>query len=271
MVAGVPVDWSAVAGLSGAEARTLVRAGGWRQRTVGMAQGWVQANLVVLPAAQAADFQQFCERNAQACPVLDVTAPGSPEPRRVAAGADLRTDAPRYRVYRNGVVAEEADTLLPYWRDDLVGFVLGCSFTFEAALARAAIPLRHMELGLTAPMYVTNRPCEAAGPFQGPLVVTMRPVPEERVERARAVTARFPRAHGAPVHVGDPAALGIADLARPEWGDAVPVPAGDVPVFWACGVTPQAAAEAARLDLMLTHAPAHMFVTDLRVEDLEDG
>jgi uncharacterized protein YcsI (UPF0317 family) len=168
-------------------------------------------------------------------------------------------------------VAEEVDSLLPYWRDDLVGFVLGCSFTFEAALARAGIPLRHMEQGLTAPMYVTNRPCEPAGPFAGPLVVTMRPVPAALVERARAVTARFPRAHGAPVHVGDPAALGIGDLARPEWGDAVPVPVGDVPVFWACGVTPQAAAEAARLDLMLTHAPAHMFVTDLRVEDLEDG
>jgi uncharacterized protein YcsI (UPF0317 family) len=271
MAASVPVDWSAVAGLSGPEARALVRAGGWRQKTVGMAQGWVQANLVVLRAAYAADFQQFCERNAQACPVLDVTERGSPEPRQVAAGADLRTDAPRYRVYRDGAVAGETDTLLAYWRDDLVGFVLGCSFTFEAALAGAGIPLRHMELGLTAPMYVTNRPCEPAGPFAGPLVVTMRPVPERLIEQARAVTARFPRAHGAPVHVGDPAALGIADLARPEWGDAVPVPRGDVPVFWACGVTPQAAAEAARLDLMLTHAPAHMFVTDLRVEDLEDG
>ncbi|HEY7065879.1 MAG TPA: putative hydro-lyase [Chloroflexota bacterium] len=271
MTAGVPVDWSAVAGLSGAEARALIRGGRWRQKTVGMAQGWVQANLVVLPAAYADDFQRFCERNSQACPVLDVTAPGSAEPRRVAPGADLRTDAPHYRVYRGGALAGEADTLHDYWRDDLVAFVLGCSFTFEAALARAGIPLRHMELGLTAPMYVTDRPCVPAGLFQGPLVVTMRPVPEALVERARAVTARFPRAHGAPVHVGDPAALGIADLARPEWGDAVPVPPGDVPVYWACGVTPQAAAEAARIDLMLTHAPAHMFITDLRVEDLEDG
>src|SRR5690349_4507345 len=146
MAAGVPVDWSAVAGLSGPEARALVRAGGWRQRTVGMAQGWVQANLVVLPAAYAAEFERFCARNAQACPVLDVTAPGSAEPRHVAPGADLRTDAPRYRVYRHGALAEEVDTLKPYWRDDLVGFVLGCSFTFEAALAAAGIPLRHMEL-----------------------------------------------------------------------------------------------------------------------------
>ncbi len=271
MAAGVPVDWSAVAGLSGAEARARIRAGGWHQKTVGMAQGRVQANLVILPAAQAGEFQRLCERNAQACPVLDVTEPGSAEPRRVAPGADLRTDVPRYRVYRGGTVAAEVDSLVPYWRDDLVAFVLGCSFTFEAALARAGIPLRHMELGLTAPMYVTNRACLPAGPFQGPLVVTMRPVPAGLVERASAVTARFPRAHGAPVHVGDPAALGIADLARPEWGDPVPVPAGDVPVFWACGVTPQAAAEAARVELMLTHAPAHMFITDLRVEDLEDG
>lgn len=265
------VDWSEVAHLTGAEARARIRAGQWRTKTVGMARGRVQANLVVLPRAFAPDFQRFCEANGQACPLLDVTEPGSAEPRRVAPGADVRTDVPRYRVYRDGAVAAEVASLEPYWRDDLVAFLLGCSFTFEAALARAGVPLRHMELGLTAPMFVTNRACQPAGVFRGPLVVTMRPVPDALVERARAVTARFPRAHGAPVHVGDPAALGIADLGRPEWGDALPIRPDEQPVFWACGVTPQAAAEAARIELMLTHAPAHMFITDLRVDDLEEG
>lgn len=265
------IDWSEVTHLTGAEARARIRAGRWRQKTVGMARGWVQANLVVLPQAAAPAFHRFCLANWRACPLLDVTAPGSPEPRDVAPGADLRTDAPRYCVYEHGVLTAEVDSLVPYWRDDLVGFVLGCSFTFEAALAEAGIPLRHLELGLTAPMYITNRPCVPAGAFRGPLVVTMRPVPAALVERARAVTARFPRAHGAPVHAGDPAALGIADLARPDWGDPLPLRAGEVPVFWACGVTPQAAALAARVELMLTHAPAHMFITDLRVEDLDDG
>jgi uncharacterized protein YcsI (UPF0317 family) len=265
------IDWSEVAGLTGAEARARIRAGRWRNKTVGMAQGTVQANLVVLPRAYADDFARFCQANGQACPLLDVTEAGSPEPRQVAPGADVRTDVPRYRVYRDGAVADEVESLVPYWRDDLVAFLLGCSFTFEAALARAGVPLRHMELGLTAPMYVTDRPCESAGVFRGPLVVTMRPVPQELIERASQVTARFPRAHGAPVHVGDPAALGIADLARPQWGDALPIRPGEQPVYWACGVTPQAAAEAARIELMLTHAPAHMFITDLRVDDLEEG
>ena len=271
MAAPAPVDWSEVAHLSGAEARARIRAGGWRQKTVGMARGHVQANLVALPLAYADDFQRYCQRNPQACPLLDVTAPGSPEPRHVAPGADVRVDVPRYRVYQHGVCTADVDSLVPFWRDDLVTFVLGCSFTFEGALQRAGVPLRHMELGRTAPMYRTDRPTEPAGAFRGPLVVTMRPVPAPLVDLASRVTARFPRAHGAPVHVGDPEELGIRDLARPDWGDPLPLSPGDVPVYWACGVTPQAAAEAARLELMLTHAPAHMFITDLRDEDLEDG
>jgi uncharacterized protein YcsI (UPF0317 family) len=257
-----------MARLSGPEARARVRAGLWRRPTAGVAEGRAQANLVVLPAAFAAAFRTFCERNPRPCPLLDVTERGSPVPTRVAPEADLRTDLPRYRVYRDGVLAAEVDDLRGVWRDDFVAFLLGCSFTFEAALARAGVPLRHVELGRNVAMYRTNRACRPAGVFHGPLVVSMRPVPRERVADARRVTARFARAHGGPVHVGDPAALGIADLARPDYGDPVPVRAGELPLFWACGVTPQAVAEAARVPLMLTHAPGHMFVTDLPDEDL---
>ena len=260
-----------MAGISGAEARARVRAGRWRLPTAGVAEGWVQANLVVLPEAFAAEFRAFCTRNAQACPLLDETEAGSPEPRRVATGADLRTDVPRYRVYRDGRVIDEVDSLADLWQPEFVAFLLGCSFTFEAALARAGIPLRHHELRRNVAMYRTNRACVPAGPFAGPLVVSMRPVPEALVATAAQVTGRFPRAHGAPVHVGDPIALGIADLDRPDYGDPLPIRPGETPVFWACGVTPQAAAEAARLPLMLTHAPGHMFITDMRDEELADG
>jgi len=233
-----------------------------------MTRGWVQANLVALPAAYADDFAQFCRLNPRACPLLDVTEVGSPEPARVAPGADLRMDVPRYCIYREGRLVEEVGNLLEVWGPGLVAFLLGCSFTFEAAMGRAGVPLRHIELGSTVPMYRTNRECVPAGPFRGPLVVTMRPIPEHLVARAIEVTSQYPRAHGAPVHVGDPAVLGIPDLDRPDWADPLPMRPGDVPVFWACGVTPQAAAEQARPDLMLTHAPAHMFITDLRDDDL---
>ncbi len=253
--------------MSAAEARALIRSGGWRRPTSGLAPGWAQANLVILPAAQAEEFQRFCELNPRACPLLDVTAPGSFEPAAAAPGADLRRDLPRYRIYRQGVPSADVDDLVDVWRDDFVAFLLGCSFTFEHALLRAGVPLRHQLLGRNVSMYRTNRLCAPAGVFAGPLVVSMRPVAVEQVELVRQLTAQFPRAHGAPIHVGDPAALGIADLSRPDYGDSVPIEPGEVPVFWACGVTPQAAAEAARLDLMITHAPGHMFITDLRETD----
>ena len=256
-----------MARLDGRQARARIRAGLWRRPTAGVADGWAQANLVIVPRAYAADLREFCARNARACPLLDETAPGSPEP-RVAPGADLRTDLPRYRVYRDGVLTQEVDDLSAVWQPDFVAFLLGCSFTFEAALARAGVPLRHVQLGRNVAMYRTNRACQSVGPFAGPLVVSMRPIPEDLVETAVRVTGRFARAHGAPVHVGDPATLGIRDLASPDYGDPLPLQPGETPVFWACGVTPQAAAEAARLPLMVTHAPGHMFITDLRDEDL---
>lgn len=260
-----------VAGLSGAEARALIRAGRWRQTTAGMAVGWEQANLVILPAALADDFHRFCEANPRACPLLDITAPGSPEPRGVAPGADLRVDVPRYRVYRRGALAEEVNDLYQYWRPDFVGFLLGCSYTADAALLRGGVPLRYIEQGTAVGMYRSTRACRPVGPFHGPLVVSMRPIPAALVDQARRITARQVRAHGAPVHVGDPAELGIADLAQPDYGDPLPVAPGEVPMFWACGVTPQAAAEAAGIELMITHAPGHMFVTDMKGEDPADG
>jgi uncharacterized protein YcsI (UPF0317 family) len=221
---------------------------------------------VILPEIDAGDFLLFCQRNPQPCPLIEVTAPGDPVPHVSAPDADLRTDVPRYRVYRDGKAVEEREDLRDIWRPDLVTFLLGCSFTFEAALEEAGFPVRHLQLGCNASMFATNRMCAPAGRFSGPMVVSMRPFAVGAVPRIVEITARYPQAHGAPVHAGDPAALGIVDLSHPDYGDPVPVEPGEVPVFWACGVTPQAVAVRARLPLMITHAPGHMFLTDLRTD-----
>ncbi len=253
------------------EARRQIREGKWRKPTAGLAPGYVQANLVVLPRELAYDVLLFAQRNPKPCPVIEVTDTGSPEPRLSAPGADLRTDIPRYRVYRHGVLAEEVTDLRTAWRQDLVAFLLGCSFTFEAALLRAGIPVRHIEEGKNVPMFRTTLPCVPAGIFQGPLVVTMRPIPSALVPRAVQVSGRYPGVHGAPVHIGDPTTLGIRDLSRPDFGDPVTIRPGETPVFWACGVTPQAVAMQSKPPLLLSHAPGHMFVTDLRDEALAVG
>jgi uncharacterized protein YcsI (UPF0317 family) len=245
------------------EMRARIRSGEWTGPTVGLCDGYYQANLVILPQRLAEDFFLFCERNPGPCPLLESTAPGDFEPRDTAPGADLRTDVPRYRIYRDGALEKEVSDLLPFWSRDLVGFLLGCSFTFDDRLVEAGIPVRHREEGKNVSMYVTDRACAPAGPFHGPLVVSMRPIPVALVGRATELTRKLPLAHGAPVHAGDPRAIGIADLGRPDFGDAVAVGKDEVPVFWACGVTPQAVAMEAKPDLMITHAPGHMFVTDL--------
>lgn len=237
-----------------------------------MASGYAQANLVVLPRKYADDFARFCRLNPGPCPLLEVTEPGNPEPRKVAPGADLRVDLPRYRCFRFGTLEAEVTDLSALWRPDLLGFLLGCSYTFDAALRAAGFRLPHEEAGHVVPTYRTDRLCTASGPFHGPLVVTMRPIPRHRVAEAVAITARYVRAHGAPVHVGDPSTLGIRDLSCPDYGKPVAVADDEVPAFWACGVTPQAAIETAGVDLVLTHAPGHMFITDLKHDDLcEDG
>jgi uncharacterized protein YcsI (UPF0317 family) len=243
--------------------RARIRRGEWTGPTVGCSDGYVQANLVALPQRLAGDFLLFCERNPGPCPLLEVTVPGEFEPRDTAPGADLRTDLPRYRIYRRGELEEEVDDLLRVWNEDLVSFLLGCSFTFDDLLEKAGIPARHREEGRNVSMYVTNRTCAPAGPFKGPLVVSMRPIPSSLVVRVKEITGRLPLAHGAPVHAGDPLSIGIADLSHPDFGDPVTVRADEVPVFWACGVTPQAVAMEAKPELMLTHAPGHMFITDL--------
>jgi uncharacterized protein YcsI (UPF0317 family) len=254
---------------TGAEVRRLARAGELTGPTPGLAAGFVQGNLVVVPREVAFDFLLFCQRNPKPCPLLDVTEPGSAEPRLVAPGADLRTDLPRYRVWRDGELVEEPTDLRRWWRDDLVAFVIGCSFTFENALLEAGVPVRHIEQGRNVPMYRTNIPCRPAGVFRGPLVVSMRPMTPAQAVVATRVCTRFPRAHGVPVHFGDPAAIGIRDVHRPDFGDAVDIRPGETPVFWACGVTPQAVAMEVKPPLLLTHKPGCMFLTDLRDTELE--
>ncbi len=257
-----------VAAMTPAALRQLMRRGELARPTAGMAKGYVQANLAIVPRDLAYDFLLFAQRNPKPCPVLDVTGPGSPEPRLVAPGADLRYDVPKYRIYKNGVLVDEIVNLEKYWRDDLVAFLLGCSFTFETALLAAGVPVRHIEAGCNVPMYITSTACRPAGSFHGNMVVSMRPVPSGQVIKAVQVTSRFPAVHGAPVHIGDPAAIGIRDINRPDFGDPVEIRAGEVPVFWACGVTPQAVAMTAKPEIMITHAPGHMFLCDLRDEDL---
>ena len=245
-----------------AQVRAACRAGTLDRPTSGLADGFVQANLMVVPREAAFDFLLFCQRNPKPCPLVEVVEAGTVEP-RCAPGADLRTDLPRYRVYRDGRLVEERTEVRALWTDDLVAFLIGCSFSFEEALAEAGVPLRHVEACSNVPMYRTGVPTTPAGRFHGPLVVSMRPVPASLVPLAVRVTSRFERVHGAPVHVGEPAALGIADVARPDYGDPVEIRPGELPVFWACGVTPQAAALASRLPFCITHAPGFMFVSDL--------
>lgn len=254
--AGAPQGWT------GAEAWASARGGEWKGPTVGLAEAYAQANLVALPSKHAFDFLLFCQRNPRPCPLLEVLDPGATEP-ACAAGADVRTDLPRYRVWREGRLADEPADVRAVWRDDLVTFLIGCSLSFEGPLAAAGLEVRHVTERRNVPMYRTNRPTRPAGPFRGPLVVTMRPFLPGDVPRAVEITGRVPRVHGAPIHVGEPAALGIGDLTRPDYGDAVTVRRGEVPVFWACGVTPQAALVEARLPFVITHAPGHMLVTDV--------
>lgn len=244
-------------------ARTVIRRGDFTGHTSGLARGYAQANLVVLPADAAKDFLRFCVVNQQSCPLIDITSAGSPEPTYAAPGADLRTDLPRYRVFRHGRLVDEPTDVTAHWRPDLVAFLLGCSFTFEWALADAGLPVAHQLQHVNVPMYVSDRRCEPVAPFDGPTVVSMRPFPSHQIPEVTAVTARFPAMHGAPLHVGDPAALGIARLDQPDFGDAVELAPGDVPVFWACGVTPQVAVQRACPELAIFHDPGHMFITDL--------
>jgi uncharacterized protein YcsI (UPF0317 family) len=256
-------SFDADAAARGAEVRHRFRQGQAAAHTSGLADDLVQANLVLLPSDAAHDFLLFCQRNPRPCPLLAVGDPGSAALPSLATDLDLRSDLPRYRVWRDGEVVDEPANVRALWRDDLVAFAIGCSFSFEWAMRAEGIPIRHLEQGCNVPMYRTNVPTEAAGAFSGPMVVSMRPLKAADAIRAVQITSRFPAVHGAPVHLGDPARIGIADLARPDYGDAVRVAPDEIPVFWACGVTPQAALRQARPPFCITHAPGAMLITDL--------
>ena len=253
-----------VSALSPADARARFREG-LAVPTSGWSAGWTQANLIVVPREQVYDVLLFAQRNPKPCPVLDVTEPG--EVSCSIFDGDLRTDLPGSRVYEHGELVAEVTDVRDVWREDLVAFLVGCSFTFEAALLEAGAPVRHIEVGSNVPMYATTRECRSAGSIGGPLVVSMRPMPADQVATAVRVTSRYPAVHGAPVHVGDPAALGIRDLGSPDFGDPVLVREGEVPVFWACGVTPQAAVMQSRPPFAIGHAPGMMAITDARDSD----
>jgi uncharacterized protein YcsI (UPF0317 family) len=248
--------------------RKKVRKGLWAKPTSGLAPGFAQANLVILDRSLAFDFLLFCQRNPKPCPILEVLGPGEIEPRRTAPGADIRTDVPLYRIWRKGKMEEEVKDIRPYFNTASVSFLLGCSFSFEEALTHAGIPIRNIDEGKNVSMYITNIKCDPAGPFSAPLVVTMRPIRDELVPRAVQITSRYASVHGAPIHIGHEKKIGIKDLGRPDFGDPVTIQKGETPVFWACGVTSTLGALSAKPDLVITHAPGHMFITDVNNESL---
>lgn len=254
-------------GLHPQELRKIVREGRWTGGTEGLARGFAQANLIILPKEVALDFLIFCQRNPKPCPIVEVTDPGSPMITQVA-NADLRTDLPRYSVYKDGQLVDQPSDITSYWRDDLVGFLIGCSYSFEEALLNAGIPLRHQQEDKIVSVYTTNVPCVPAGRFAGPMVVSMRPVKRDQLVRAVQVTSRFPATHGAPVHIGDPSLIGV-DLGKTDFDTGVfELAEDDVPVFWGCGGTPQAVALASKIDFMITHKVGHLFVTDKLSEEI---
>ncbi|WP_337997696.1 putative hydro-lyase [Oleispirillum naphthae] len=265
-----PGDSSSLRSMSAREVRARIRAGAVDAPTAGMADGFMQANLAILPREHAADFLAFCRANPKPCPLLGVSRAGEAGIPGVAEDLDIRTDLCGYRVYRDGRCTDRVSDIAALWRDDLVVFALGCSFSFEHALLHAGLAVRHIDCGCNVPMFKTAIPTMPRGRFSGPLVVSMRPFAPADAIRAICLSDRMPLAHGAPVHFGDPAAIGIADLQSPDYGDAVPVAAGEVPVFWACGVTPQAVLETARLPFAITHDPGHMLITDIRNADVYD-
>lgn len=252
------------ASLSPREVRALIRAGKITGQTAGMCRGYAQANLCILPKEYAYDFLLFAQRNPKPCPILEVSDVGSRALPLTAKGADIATDFPKYRVWKNGELVDEPTDISDIWQQDFVSFLIGCSFSFEGELLDADVPVRHIEEGKNVPMYLTNIPCVPAGIFHGNTVVSMRPIPPSKIARAVTATAAVPRVHGAPIHIGDPAKIGIQDLSKPDFGEAVTIHPGEVPVFWCCGVTPQAAVMAAKPSIAITHAPGHMLITDIK-------
>lgn len=262
------VSYAELLGAKAAEVRAAIRSGAYQGHTAGLAAGKLQCNLAILPEQYALDFLRFCQRNPKPCPIVGVSDSGDPTLPTLGHNIDIRTDVSKYRVFRDGVFSEEVTDISAHWAGDLVTVALGCSFTFENALLRHGIPVRHIESGKNVPMFRSNIDLVPAGKFAGQMVVTMRPIPQAQVAQATEISRRYPQAHGAPIAVGDPAQIGISDLSQPDWGDAVQINPGEVPVYWACGVTPQNVLLDAGLPLCITHSPGHMLIADV-VEDAE--
>jgi len=248
--------------------RGKVREGVWRKSTAGICPGYVQANLVILPKEFALDFTIFCLRNPQPCPILEILEPGDPKVQELATDADIRTDLPQYRIFREGELLEEAENIMEYWENNLVTYLIGCSYTFEEALVRGGIPVRNYLKQKDPGIYISNMACRPAGVFSGPMAVSMRPIPPHLVSRTVQITSRFPKTHGAPVHIGDGVSIGIPDLTRVDFGEVPEIEEGEIPVFWGCGVTPQIVALRSKIPFMITHKPCHMFVADLRIGEV---
>ena len=244
--------------------RLATRANEFNTQTAGQCPGFTQGNLAILPQAYANDFLRFCQLNPKPCPIIGMSEPGHPAIPALGLDIDIRTDIAKYCVFEHGVPSGETADLKTLWRADFVAFVIGCSFSFEEALIEAGIPLRHVEEGRNVAMWTTNIALQNAGPFGGNMVVSMRPMTPANAIRAIQITSRFPNVHGAPVHFGNPGAIGIADINAPDFGDSVKIASDEVPVFWACGVTPQSAIRAAKPPISITHKPGHMLVTDIR-------
>ncbi|HJO75584.1 MAG TPA: putative hydro-lyase [Rhodospirillales bacterium] len=253
------------------EIRQFIREDRFAGNTAGLSLGYLQGNLAILPAEYAMDFQRYCQRNPKPCPLVGVSDTGEPTLPTLGSDIDIRTDIPSYNVYRDGELSEQVTNIKNLWQDDFVTFIIGCSYTFEHALMEEGVSLRHIDENKTVSMYNTNIETTPAGPFSGGTVVSMRPLSVEKTIRAIEITSRFPQAHGTPVHFGDAEEIGIADINKPDWGDAPDIRDGEVPVFWACGVTPQAAVRNAKPSICITHAPGSMLITDIPGMDAGRG
>ncbi len=254
---------------TGRDVRLAIREGRMRGSTSGFAPGYVQTNLAIIPSLWAYDFLKFCQRNPRPCPLLGIGEVGDPALPELGKDIDIRRDLPGYRIWREGRHSEDVEDLASLWQEDWVSFAIGCSFSFEELLISRGIGVRNIEQGVNVSMFVTKMQTVPSGPFGGPVVVSMRPMQPADAIRAVQLTGRMPLAHGAPLHIGDPARLGIRDLSKPDFGDPVEFRDGEIPVFWACGVTPQAAIRRAELPLCVTHVPGQMLVTDLLSNNLE--
>ncbi|WP_417143161.1 putative hydro-lyase [Raoultibacter massiliensis] len=262
--------WDRMLRATPAEARRIIRSGAFQAPTSGLCPGYAQANLIVLPKEQAYDFLLFAQRNPKPCPLLEVTEVGAREATICATDCDIATDFPKYRIYRHGELVEETADVAAYWRDDFVSFVIGCSFSFESELVEAGIEMRHNTMGRNVSMYLTDIDCMPAGSMGGKMVMSMRPIPHDQVVKAVQISGAIPKVHGAPMHIGDPAAIGVRDIAHPEFGDPVDIREGEVPVFWACGVTPQSIVMNSKPEFAITHAPGCMLITDTKNIDLKE-